>query len=198
MTLKSAIRATTLTMVACVLTGIAARVLAGEEHAHAAAPATDMHAGHLHSASAAMIANMQLDDGRKWPTDAPLRTGMAAIRTAFEGDHAAIHAGTETDAQYEALATRIEQEVQGIIANFHLPPAADATLHHAIADLTRGIGIMRGKDPARECHEGAALVHGALLAYAKYFDDPSATEQAARAAAGGYRSAVEALMPHRH
>jgi hypothetical protein len=31
---------------------------------------------------------------------------------------------------------------------------------------------MRGKEPARTRHDGAALVHGALIAYGKYFDDP--------------------------
>lgn len=176
MTLKFTIHATAMTFVACLLAGTATMALAEEEHAHAAAPATDMHAEHMHSGSGAMIANMQLDHGRKWATDAPLRAGMAAIRTAFEGDHLAIHAGTETDAQYDALADRIEQAVQGIVANCHLTPAADANLHYAIADLTRGVSVMRGKDAARSRENGAALVHGALLAYAKYFDDPAAAE----------------------
>jgi len=33
---------------------------------------------------------------------------------------------------------------------------------------------MRGQDPQRTRHDGAALVHGALIAYGKYFDDPGA------------------------
>jgi hypothetical protein len=32
---------------------------------------------------------------------------------------------------------------------------------------------MRGQDPAHSRHDGAARVHGALLAYPKYFDDRS-------------------------
>lgn len=174
MNLPSAIRATARTALSMLLVALATQTMAQTEHAHTSPPAADDHAAHAHSQSGAMIANMQLDHGRKWATDAPLRAGMAAIRTAFEDDHLAIHAGTETDAQYEALAGRIEREVHGIIANCHLPPAADATLRYAIADLTQGVGIMRGKDPTRSRHEGAALVHGALLAYAKYFDDPAA------------------------
>lgn len=50
--------------------------------------------------------------------------------------------------------------------------AADANLHYVIADLLQGVSLMRGTDPARSRHDGAALVHGALLAYGKYFDDP--------------------------
>jgi hypothetical protein len=125
-----------------------------------------------HSGTAA-VAQIKLNDGKKWPTDASLRSGMAAIREAFEADHPAIHAGTQTDAQYEALAAGIEQQVSAIVANCKLPPAADANLHFLIADLLQGANLMRGKDPARSRHDGAALVHGALRAYGKAFDDPA-------------------------
>lgn len=127
-----------------------------------------------HAADAAAVAQLQLDGEQKWPTDAPLRTGMAAIRAAFDADHEAIHAGTETEEQYTALAARIETEVQGIVAACRLPPAADANLHYVIADLMAGVALMRGTDPPRSRHDGAALVHGALLAYGRYFDDPAA------------------------
>ena len=127
---------------------------------------------HHHDTSAAAIAQLTLDGERKWPTDESLRAGMAAIHAAFQADHPAIHAGTETDAQYTALAGRIESEVNSIVANCKLPAAADANLHYLIADLLAGVGLMRGQDPARTRHDGAALVHGALRAYGKYFDDP--------------------------
>jgi hypothetical protein len=150
--------------------GLLLNAVAQAQHAHEPAAAEDSH--HEHDQAGAMVVNMQLDNGRKWPTDASLRTGMAAIQLAFDTDHAAIHAGTESDAQYAALAGRIEREVEGIIAQCHLSPAADANLHFAIADLSRGVGLMRGEDPARSRHDGTALVHGALIAYATYFDDP--------------------------
>ena len=98
---------------------------------------------------------------------------MADIRAAFDADHPAIHAGQQTDAQYEALAGRIEAQVNTIVANCRLPPQADANLHYLIADLSQGVGLMRGQDPARTRHEGAALVHGALRAYGEFFDDPA-------------------------
>jgi hypothetical protein len=128
--------------------------------------------GHEHGAATAAVSNMQLDNGQKWPTDEPLRAGMAAIHAAFKADHPAIHAGTETDAQYEALAGTIETQVNAIIASCKLPPAADANLHYAVADLLAGVALMRGSDPERTRHDGAALVHGALQAYGKHFDDP--------------------------
>ena len=128
---------------------------------------------HEHESGTAAVASIKLDAGRKWATDASLRAGMADIRAAFDADHPAIHGGQQTDAQYEALAARIESQVNSIVANCRLPPQADANLHYLIADLSQGVGLMRGQDPARTRHEGAALVHGALRAYGEFFDDPS-------------------------
>lgn len=128
--------------------------------------------GHDHDTATAAITNLKLDGGEKWPTDASLRKGMAEIHAAFEADHPAIHAGRQTDAQYDALAARIEAQVNDIVANCKLPPAADANLHYVIADLLQGVGLMRGQDAGRTRHDGATLVHGALRAYGQYFDDP--------------------------
>ena len=137
----------------------------GHDHEH----------GHAQATGAAAVAQLKLDGERKWPTDASLRSGMAAIEAAFAADHPAIHAGRETDAQYDALAGRIEAQVESIVANCKLPPAADANLHLVVADLLQGVSLMRGSDPAKSRHDGAALVHGALEAYGKYFDDPGWT-----------------------
>jgi len=150
-------------LAAATLTLASAGVRAQHEHEH----------GHDHDTATAAIVNLKLDGGEKWPTDASLRKGMTEIRAAFEADHPAIHAGKETDAQYEALAGRIEAQVNTIVANCKLPPAADANLHYVIADLLQGVGLMRGQDPQRTRHDGAALVHGALRAYGQFFDDPN-------------------------
>ena len=130
----------------------------------------------MHDAGGALVQNLQLDQGKQWPTDASLRSGMANIRAAFDADHPAIHAGKETDAAYVALADRIEQEVNKIVANCRLKADADAQLHYIVGDLLQGVGLMRGGDPAKSRHDGAALVHGALNAYGKYFDDPQAVK----------------------
>jgi len=135
------------------------------------------HEGHrMHGGSGALVQNLQLDQGKKWPTDASLRSGMANIRAAFDADHPAIHAGKQTDSAYAALAGRIEQEVNQIVANCRLPPEADAQLHYVVGDLLQGAGLMRGGDPAKTRHDGAARVHGALNAYSGYFDDPQWSE----------------------
>jgi hypothetical protein len=128
---------------------------------------------HHGAAGTALVSQLQLDQGKRWPTDASLREGMTGIRAAFDADHPRIHAGQQSDAQYEALATGIETQVNRIVAQCKLPPAADAQLHLVVGDLLQGVALMRGADPQRLRHDGAALVHGALRAYPKYFDDPA-------------------------
>ena len=143
----------------------------------AAAPnvvlAQHAHGQHEVQGPAGTVAQLQLNEGKKWQTDAALRSGMANVRAAFDADHPAIHAGKQTDAQYLALATRIEQQVNSIVANCRLPADADANLHFVVADLLLGVSLMRGEDPKRSRHDGATLVHGALTAYGQYFDDPA-------------------------
>jgi hypothetical protein len=165
---RPAARAVARLIAACFL--FSAPVVDATEHPHE----------HGHDSSTAAVARLALDGERRWPTDPPLRSGMAAIHAAFEEHHPAIHERRETDAQYDALAARIESEVSSIVANCKLPPAADANLHLVIADLLSGVSLMRGQDPARTRHDGAALVHGALSAYPKFFDDPSWGGDAAR------------------
>lgn len=158
----------------------AARVAATHEHGDAQpTPAHDDHAdagahasahGQAHRGSEPLVRRMELDSGRKWPTDQPLRDGMARMQAAFDADHAAIHAGTQSDAAYGTLAGRVQREVDQIVAQCQLPPAADAQLHYVVADLLQGAAWMRGEDPARTRHQGAALVHGALRAYEQHFD----------------------------
>jgi len=131
------------------------------------------HQQHEMHGSGGAVAQLQLKDGQKWQTDASLREGMASIRAAFDTDHPAIHAAKQTDAQYATLATHIDQQVKAIVAGCHLPADADASLHLVIADLLQGVSLMRGEDPQRTRHDGAALVHGALKAYGQYFDDPT-------------------------
>ena len=161
-----------LTLLPLVIAGSALLALASAPHAQ---PAHEHEHGQAHAGESGLVAKLELDAGKRWPTDASLRSGMAAIRAAFDADHPAIHAGQQTDAQYEALAGRVEHEVNSIVANCKLPPAADAQLHYVVGDLLQGVALMRGADPDKSRHDGAARVHGALRAYGKYFDDPSWT-----------------------
>ena len=134
------------------------------------APALAQTATHDHSA--ATPHKLTLNQGRKWATDAPLRVGMGRIRGLVEPQMGAAHAGKLTPVQYRELATQIETEVGGIVANCKLEPKADAMLHLVIADLGAGTDAMAGKDAKTRPALGLVKVAQAVNQYGSHFDHP--------------------------
>ncbi len=119
-----------------------------------------------------MPARLELNNGKKWETDAPLRKGMEGIRTAMDAALRGIHANKFSAARYGALAKKVNGEVDGIVANCKLEPKADAQLHLVIADLLEGVEAMEGKAKQVKREAGAVKVVGALEKYAAHFDHP--------------------------
>lgn len=145
---------------------VAAAILAGTW----AAGAVAQPAPHQHEAAGPQ--QLGLDQGgRKWATDAPLREGMVRIRGAVEPRLGAAHAGQLGPAEYRQLASQVETEVGGIVANCKLPPKADAMLHLVLADIGVGVEAMNGADAARR-PEGLAKVAQAVNEYGRLFDHP--------------------------
>lgn len=134
---------------------------AGGEHAH----------GHGHGAPA----KLQLDAGKKWPTDAALRGAMADIRETMAASLDDIHRQRLPAQQYAALAGKVEQAVGRIVAECKLDARADAQLHIVVAELLAGAERMGGKVKGASRQGGAVRVIGALDQYATYFDDPGFT-----------------------
>ena len=135
---------------------------------HAAAPA------HQHDAHAeqAASATLQLNAGKRWGTDEPLRKAMASIRQSVEASLQDIHENRLKPAGYGALASKVEAEVGNIVSNCKLEPKADAQLHLIVADLLAGSEQMAGKVKKVKRQDGAVKVIGALEKYATYFNDP--------------------------
>jgi hypothetical protein len=133
-------------------------------------PALAQTAAHDHGAAAPH--KLTLNHGHKWGTDAPLRAGMGRIRQLVEPQLAAAHAGKLTSAQYRELATQVETEVGGIVANCKLEPKADAVLHLVIADIGAGTDTMAGKDAKTRPALGLVKVAQAVNQYGSHFDDP--------------------------
>jgi hypothetical protein len=130
--------------------------------------ATDQHAtGHAHESPA----KLELDHGRPWATDAPLRRGMEALRAAFADRLAAIHAGTLAPGDYAALGATIEGEVATIVAECKLEPRADAVLHVIVAELLTAADVLQGRAPGTP-EAGAHRAVIALNDYGRYFDHP--------------------------
>jgi hypothetical protein len=135
-----------------------------------AGPALAQTAAHGHEA--ATPHKLSLNQGHKWATDEALRGGMGRIRGLVEPRLGDAHAGKLTAAQYRQLATQVETEVGGIVANCKLEPKADAMLHLVIADLGEGTEAMAGKNTKLPPAHGLVKVALAINEYGSHFDHP--------------------------
>ena len=122
-----------------------------------------------HAGTGAAIAELTLNDGQKWPSDAALREGMTEIRAILRASMGQIHGGNFSAAEYAALADRVESQVDGLVRNCRLPPEADAQLHLVIADILDGAEMMR---EGNGHVEGAIKLMRTLHAYGNHFDHP--------------------------
>ena len=117
-------------------------------------------------------AKLVLDQGKKWQTDEVARKGMDAIRASLAADLKAIHAGKQTDAQYKALATKLNGEVANMVQNCKLDPKADAQFHVVLAESMAAAEVMEGKHPGEARRKGAEQAVRALNDYSRYFEHP--------------------------
>ena len=144
-----------------------ALTLALSANTHAAG-AADAHHGHEQGGA---TETLRLNDGKPWPTDAPLRQAMGEINQALAGALPAIHRQGFGDGEYRALAATVQERVAFMVDHCQLDAQADAMLHLVIAELLAGAEIMDGKT-ASPRHDGALRVRAALKAYGKYFRHP--------------------------
>ena len=112
---------------------------------------------------------VELNQGQKWQTDAPLRRGMAAIRDEVAALLPSIHNNTLPEQDYAALATRLQGHMHYMFDNCDLPPEADAQLHAVLAQILHGMGTMSEGEQARS---GAVRIVRSLEAYAAHFEHP--------------------------
>lgn len=124
---------------------------------------------HGHDTQAAAVAEKVPAAAKRWAVDVPLQTGMGKIRTAVESlaHHEMGHLDTK---QVVMLATEIDTQVQYLIANCKLDPAADNALHGIIGPLLAGAKAL--KDKPADAAPVAAL-RSVLHDYPRYFDDPT-------------------------
>ncbi|MEZ5474915.1 MAG: DUF3365 domain-containing protein [Steroidobacteraceae bacterium] len=106
---------------------------------------------HDHAANPALV----LNDGQKWATDLPLRTGMERIRALLAAPPSA------------DLATGIRGQIDYLILNCKLEPQADAALHVLLADMLEAAADLQenAASPAAR-----ARISQSLAQYGQYFD----------------------------
>lgn len=148
-----------LALAAAFSTAVTLPALAAESHHHGT------------GAHAEASPKLTLNNGRKWSTDAPLRTGMEEIRNALEQAHGHGHHGEASPAKYVELGRKMESEIASIVMNCKLEPAADANLHVIIGELNAAAGAFKGANAA-DAEEAMARATRAVGAYDRYFDHP--------------------------
>lgn len=134
-------------------------------------PAAEGADAHHHGHGGTEPTKLQLNAGKKWTTDKPLRQAMSGINQAMAEALPAIHKNQLGDLAYQALAATVREKVAYAIERCKLEPKADATLHLVIADLMAGAEGMESTTSSSR-HEGAVQVIKALKTYGKYFQHP--------------------------
>jgi hypothetical protein len=109
----------------------------------------------------------------KWPTDEPLRTSMAAMRQAYDEVGPNIENFSAAPPDMIHLGDHIQQYVNAIITQSHLPTEAQPNLDYLIADLQHAAALLHGTDPKGTPYDGASVIKTAFNAYGQYFDDPN-------------------------
>lgn len=127
----------------------------------------DAHSGHAGSGL-----ELVLNNGAKWQGDDNMLRGMEAIRDAVQTRAEALHSGTLDAAGRKALAGEIMGQVDFIVGNCKLEPAADEQLHIVLGQVIDGAGALEGEGPA---DAAAATLVGALDAYGAHFEHPGWT-----------------------
>lgn len=144
---------------------LAAAVIAAFTIVAVPAWATESH--HAHGRDNPYAA-LQLDAGRKWATDEPLRRHMGELRDTLAKNAAQ---AKPTRAQYKALGESVERSVAGIVRDCKLEPRADENLHVIVAELVQAADQLKGASSEKP-QRGAARAARALEMYAAHFDHP--------------------------
>ncbi|MEO7032125.1 MAG: hypothetical protein ABI351_06950 [Herbaspirillum sp.] len=125
-------------------------------------------APHDHGATPTKV---ELNAGKKWASDAPLRKAMNTIRQEVVTALPSTHAGKMTPEQYQSLSTAITGQIGYIVQNCKLDPKADAQLHAVLGQMTEGIDTLDGKQ-GDDRAAGVVKVAQSLNNYGTYFQHP--------------------------
>ncbi len=136
-----------------------------------AAPLASL-AATAHDHGSAAPQQLQLNAGKKWDTDAPLRQAMGAVHKSVAQLLPAAHAGKATPADYDAFGNAVNQQVAYMVEHCKLPADADAQLHIVVAELMAGAEAAQGKHGEGQRAAGVVQVAKASNAYGKHFSHP--------------------------
>lgn len=124
---------------------------------------------HTHGRAGRGAMQLELDHGRPWGTDAPLREGMERIRAAVAQARQADAEGRLNTAQAKTLAGAVQDGIAFMIEHCRLEPKADANLHILLRRLSAAAAAVRA-DPGAP--DGLPQMLEVLDIYPRYFTHP--------------------------
>ncbi len=124
---------------------------------------------HSHDHAQQGAAQLTLDHGQPWATDAPLRDGMERVRAAVATAEQAAAQGGMTAADAQTLTVAVEDAIAFMVRNCHLEPQADANLHILLGRLSAAAAAVK-TDPGAA--DGLAQMLEVLDLYPRHFNHP--------------------------
>ena len=137
--------------------GIASITPAQAQQSHA-----DDHANHG-------AGQVELQGGKQWATDAPLRETMERIHSAVGAARLAESHGGMNAGQAAVLGTAIEQDIGFMVQHCRLEPKADADLHVLLARLSAAATAVKANPKAKD---GLPQMQEVLDIYGRRFSHP--------------------------
>lgn len=113
---------------------------------------------------------IELNAGKKWDTDEPLRQGMTAIHASVAAILPKAHAGKAAAADYNKLSKDVNAQVAYIVQNCKLTPEADAQLHTVISEILAGAETAQGKHKGKGRASGVVQIAQGLNTYGGHFE----------------------------
>ena len=132
--------------------------MAADKHEHEHQPGPDDH-------------SVEAKVGKKYESDAPLRSYMGKIRADVQSALDQVHQGRMKDKDYQILAQKTDQSVQSIFKECKLTAEADAALHGILAKIMAGSAAMKSGTSSEARREGLLKVSDGLKSYGKTFTD---------------------------
>lgn len=125
---------------------------------------------HEHGHESAKPPQLMLNNGKKWATDAPLRTGMTRIRSTLNAKLKSIRDGTLSNDETRSLSQAILKETGFIFQNCKLTPKADAVLHVILSQIIEGANALDAPVKKADSLRASDQIAKALNEYGQYFD----------------------------
>lgn len=125
---------------------------------------------HGHSAHEKTNSGLHLNNGKKWPTDATLRSNMSDIHNHLKKNLPKIKTNSMSMQDYQKLGKDVQVNIGTIFKSCKLPKEADAQLHIIMVDLIDANRTFSDDSPLKAKRKAFDKTIASYKTYLKFFD----------------------------